>query len=187
MRRFLPRPVPREVLESMVEAARLAPSACNGQPWRFIAVQGEPLRGRLAAEALGGAVPNRWAASAPAFLVATAERALVTHRLAELVAGIRYHQIDTAIALEHAVLRGVELGVGKLDRLVPGEGRAPLLLGLPRGRAVVSLLAVGGVSRGRNPSHAAAGARNHPRIRRRRGKADPGRRALSGVPGVTRR
>ena len=38
-RSYEPKPVPREYLELMLEAARLAPSACNKQPWRFAVVQ----------------------------------------------------------------------------------------------------------------------------------------------------
>ena len=34
--------IEREVLERIVEAARLAPSACNGQPWHFTVVTTEP-------------------------------------------------------------------------------------------------------------------------------------------------
>ncbi len=41
VRRFKPDPVPREVLEKLLELAQWAPSAMNGQDWRFIVVGGE--------------------------------------------------------------------------------------------------------------------------------------------------
>ena len=40
-RRYSDRPVPRETMERCLEAARLAPSACNSQPWTFMVVEGE--------------------------------------------------------------------------------------------------------------------------------------------------
>jgi len=39
VRKFLPDPVPQFVLTEMLEAARLAPSTQNKQPWRFIVLQ----------------------------------------------------------------------------------------------------------------------------------------------------
>jgi nitroreductase len=41
IRRFKPDPVPRELLEQLLEAATLAPSGKNRQPWSFVVVQGE--------------------------------------------------------------------------------------------------------------------------------------------------
>ena len=38
VRNFSDRPVEREKILMCLEAARLAPSACNSQPWKFIAV-----------------------------------------------------------------------------------------------------------------------------------------------------
>ncbi|MFQ6618050.1 MAG: nitroreductase family protein [Fidelibacterota bacterium] len=49
-----------KIMEIM-EAARLAPSACNSQCWRFIIVNDEEIRDKLVKVALGGIVPNRWA------------------------------------------------------------------------------------------------------------------------------
>ncbi len=48
VRRFKAAPVDRAVLERVLEAARLAPSAHNRQPWRFVVVQDEARRARLA-------------------------------------------------------------------------------------------------------------------------------------------
>ena len=42
-RAFLPQPVPREILERILDAARWAPSWANTQPWEFVIVSGEPL------------------------------------------------------------------------------------------------------------------------------------------------
>ncbi len=40
-RKFTDEPVPDEALQTILEAGRIAPSACNNQPWRFVVLQGE--------------------------------------------------------------------------------------------------------------------------------------------------
>ena len=60
-RAYDPKPVPRDYLERMLEAARLAPSACNKQPWRFAVVEDEAVRMRLINEAFLAGIPMKWA------------------------------------------------------------------------------------------------------------------------------
>jgi F420 biosynthesis protein FbiB-like protein len=52
IRQFEPRPVPRSLIERLVEAACWAPSAHNRQPWRFVVLDEEG-RKRQLAEAMG--------------------------------------------------------------------------------------------------------------------------------------
>ena len=47
IRRFAPDDVPDEMIEQMLEAARLAPSASNRQPWRFLVVRDKEVRNEL--------------------------------------------------------------------------------------------------------------------------------------------
>lgn len=113
IRKYTEKPVEREKLNLVIEAARLAPSACNAQPWRFVVVDEAELKARLISEGLGGVVvPNSWAKTAPAVIVACSDLELVTHKLAERVQGVEYHLIDMGIALEHIALKAVELGLG---------------------------------------------------------------------------
>lgn len=51
--KYLPRPVPRALIETVIASGSLAPSAKNRQPWRFVVVQGEAKRGMLTAMAQG--------------------------------------------------------------------------------------------------------------------------------------
>ena len=50
VRRFLDSPVPRDIVEKLIDAARWAPSACNLQLWEFIVVDDPELRDAIAAE-----------------------------------------------------------------------------------------------------------------------------------------
>ncbi|MGE5597917.1 MAG: nitroreductase family protein [Bacteroidota bacterium] len=54
VRRYTGRPVERDKLERCLEAARLAPSADSGQPWRFVVVDEPGLRARIAGAVSGG-------------------------------------------------------------------------------------------------------------------------------------
>ncbi len=106
------RPVPEELIDECLRAARLAPSACNAQPWRFVVVTDAAKRGEISREALGGMVPNRWAADAPVLVVLAAVRKLGTALLGEGIKDIPYHLMDCGSAGEHLVLKATELGLG---------------------------------------------------------------------------
>ncbi len=105
-------PVPREMLEKMLEAARLAPSACNRQPWRFTVVTDPVLRRKLAEDGVLPGIGLTWLADAPAILVLGVKKGLITHKVAPLISGVDYSMLDIGIAGEHAILQATELGLG---------------------------------------------------------------------------
>jgi len=144
IRKYADRPVERAKLEAVIEAARLAPSACNSQPWRFVVVAEPAIRAKLIEEGLGGViVPNSWAGSAPAVIVACSDIDLINHKIAEKVQGVEYHLIDMGIALEHMALKAVELGLGTC--YIGWFNAKPLqkLLKLPGSWKVECLLTIG--------------------------------------------
>ena len=111
-RKYSDKPVPREVVERCIEAARLAPSACNSQPWTFMVVEGE-LKNRLAAAAFSGLYSmNSFAARAPVLIVVVTERSKYVARLGGQIRGVQYSLIDIGIACEHLILQAAEEGVG---------------------------------------------------------------------------
>jgi len=143
VRGFKDTPVDRELILSISEAARLAPSACNAQPSRFIAVTEKALLKEIVHTGLGGVVPNTWAISAPVIIVGCAKLNLLTHRVAEAVKGIHYHQIDLGIAMEHMVLRATELGLGSCWIGWFKAKHIKKILQIPRDWKIISLLALG--------------------------------------------
>ena len=143
VRRFLPQKVEPAKLIAVIEAARLAPSACNVQPWRFVVVDDPATLAALAGRALGGAVSNAFAREAPALIAVCAQLNLVTNRLAEWYKGINYHHIDIGIAGEHLVLRAQELGLGTCWLGWFNAGAVKTLLHIPQAIKVLALIAVG--------------------------------------------
>jgi len=54
VRNYKDTPVPKEMLSRCIEAARLAPSACNSQPWKYIVIDDPDLRDKVAKAAFEG-------------------------------------------------------------------------------------------------------------------------------------
>jgi len=105
-------PVPREMVERILESARMAPSACNRQPWRFVVATEVGLRARLLDEGTLPGLGMTWAASAPVVLVLGLKKSVITHRVAPLLSHVDNALLDLGIAGEHAVLQAAELGLG---------------------------------------------------------------------------
>lgn len=114
LRKYDPaRPVPRDIIDRCLEAARLAPSACNSQPWSFVVVDEPDKRDALAKAAFGGAYAmNRFARDAPVLIVCVTERSLYAARLGGFFRGMQYNLIDVGVACEHICLQAAEEGVG---------------------------------------------------------------------------
>lgn len=138
------RPVDRATIERCLEAARLAPSACNSQPWSFIVVDTPELKNRLAEAAFGGAYRmNRFAGEAPVLVVIVTERSRFAARLGGQWRGVQYNLIDIGIAGEHLVLQAEAEGLGTCWLGWFDERAVRKVLGLPRSTHVDILISLG--------------------------------------------
>lgn len=145
-RRYEPgRRIPREVLDRCLEAARLAPSACNSQPWSFVVVDDPGQVRALAAEAC--ARPpygmNQFALDASALVAVVTEKMKWAARLGARFRGVQYSLVDVGIACEHLVLQAAEEGVASCWLGWFNEGAVKKSLGIPRGKKVDLLLCLG--------------------------------------------
>jgi len=105
IRRYKETPVPEELLKTVLNAARLAPSANNAQPWRIIMVTDEDVKLKLAA----GANNQRFIAQAPIILVACG----LPDEAFQTVGGyMSSHVMDVSIALDHLTLAAHSVGLG---------------------------------------------------------------------------
>ena len=127
----------------MLEAARLAPSACNKQPWRFAVVEDEATRKQLINEAFLAGIPMKWAQNAGAMIALGMEKSAITHKIAPKISGVDYPLLDLGIAGEHLVLQAEELGLGTcwIGWIKPKEVRR--IVGWPRSIEPVGLITVG--------------------------------------------
>lgn len=144
LRKYAATPVPRAILDRCLEAARLAPSACNSQPWHFIVADREPLRTQLAAAAFSGLYSmNAFAKSAPVLIVAIRTSSRASAAIGGAVRGIQYGLIDVAIACEHIVLQAAEDGVGSCWLGWFNEKAVRKLLGISRTNRVDTIISLG--------------------------------------------
>ncbi|MFC1512173.1 nitroreductase family protein [Candidatus Latescibacterota bacterium] len=105
-------PVPQEQIVEILESARLAPSACNKQPWRFAVVRNPDARRSIVQEGFLPGINMDWSLDAPVLVVIGMETSLVAHHLSAFVSGVKYPWVDIGIAGEHLVLAATELGLG---------------------------------------------------------------------------
>lgn len=98
------RPVPEDVLRRILEAGRLAPSAVNYQPWRFMVISSPEMLAKVRP-----CYPRPWFHDAPHILVVVGDRSKAWVRQAD-----NYNSIETdlTIALDHMILAAEYEGVG---------------------------------------------------------------------------
>ncbi len=144
IRRFQEKPVEREKIRACLEAARLAPSAENVQPWRFLVVDDPRIKERFAAEAFSGIYSfSRFAAKAPVLIIILARLDFVANRLGKQIQGVPFYFLDIGIAGTHLVLQAEELGLGTCWIGWFSQRKTRKFFKIPRKYKVVCLLAMG--------------------------------------------
>jgi len=136
-------PVPIELLHNCIKAARLAPSACNKQPWRFIIIQSAEKRQALFTQARLPGISHNWWQQVPVFVALCVDLDLVTHRLAPALSGLPYYFIDAGIAGEHFVLAATAQGLATCWIGWFRERAVKRICAIPRRVRVVALITVG--------------------------------------------
>ncbi|MDI3281532.1 MAG: nitroreductase family protein, partial [Bacillota bacterium] len=126
IRRFKPSPIPDATLGRLVEAAALAPSAGNLQPWHFCVVKDEAVR-RSLARAAGG---QSFIAAAPVALVVCADPLRSASRYGRRGAEL-YCLQDTAAAVQNLLLAATAFGLGSCWVGAFDEELVARALGLP--------------------------------------------------------
>ncbi len=129
IRKYEQTPVPEEKLKKILEAARLAPSAGNRQPWGFVVVRDAERKKALAE-----------AANNQAFL---ADAALIVAAVGNPETSKKWCEKDVMIAVEHLALSAAALGYGTCWIGAFNEARVKSLLGIPGRLNVVALLPIG--------------------------------------------
>ncbi len=105
--------VEKEKVVSCIEAVRLAPSACNSQPWRFIIVDDPVLKNKLAQTTSNRLLPlNHFTNQAPVHVVIVNEGSNFTATLGNKIKNRNFSLIDIGIAAEHFCLQAEEIGLG---------------------------------------------------------------------------
>jgi len=136
IRRYKPIPVPEGLLKEVLNAARLAPSAVNAQPWKIVIVRDEQTKLKLAAASNN----QKFIAQAPFVLVACG----IPDDAFPTVGGyMSSHVIDVSIAIDHLTLAAHSVGLGTCWIASFKEDRVREILGIPEDVRVIALTPLG--------------------------------------------
>lgn len=132
------RPVEDEKLQKILEAVRLAPSACNGQPYHLTVCRGK--KAKEAAGATQGMGMNKFASQAPVLIVISETPYVKTAALGSKLKGNDYRSMDIGIAAAYLTAAATEQGLStcilgwlddeKLRKICGVEGSVRLVITL---------------------------------------------------------
>ena len=104
------RTVEEEKLNQILSTARLAPSACNGQPYHITVCRGESAK--RVAKAVQGMGMNKFASDAPILLVLSEKSYVASAALGAKLKGIDYRSIDIGILAAYITAEAAAQGLG---------------------------------------------------------------------------
>ena len=144
VRAYKDKPVEKDKILRCIEAARIAPSACNSQPWKFIVVDDTELKNSIADATNNRVLPlNHFTKQAPVHVVVVREKANVTSKMGEIIRNKTFTLIDVGIATEHFCLQAAteELGTCILGWF--NEKRVKKLLNIPKNKRAELIITLG--------------------------------------------
>jgi nitroreductase len=137
-------PVEKEKLERILEAARLSPSACNGQPWKIIVVDDPGLKNQIADATSTKAIGiNHFTKQAPVYLVVVEEGSNLSSRIGSLIKQKYYPSIDLGILASHITLAAADEGLGSCVIGWFDEKKIKSLLQIPLSLRIPFLILLG--------------------------------------------
>lgn len=143
-RKYSEKPVEKEKLDRIVEAGRMAPSACNAQPWKFIVVTDRELVLKIAEAASAKLLGmNSFVAQAPVILVVVREQANLSSRVGATIKNKDYSLIDIGIATENICLQAHAEGIGSCIIGWFDEKEIMKLLSIPKSKRVELIITLG--------------------------------------------
>ena len=143
-RKYSDKPVENEKLERIVEAGRMAPSACNAQPWKFIVVTDQKLVLKVAEAASAKLIGmNSFVAQAPVILVIVREKPNMSSKVGATIKNKDYSLIDIGIATENICLQAKAEGIGSCIIGWFDERQIRKLLEIPKSKRVELIITLG--------------------------------------------
>ena len=136
------RPVEKEKLTAMVEAARLSPSACNSQPWKYYVVTNQAVVKALRPLLSVGGM-NPFVKNCPCFAVVTELPSGIRSRPGSDASVQRFAPVDVGLSVAHFVLAATEMGLGTCIIGALKQARTMELLSIPETERIRVAVAIG--------------------------------------------
>jgi nitroreductase len=134
VRLYKPDPVPQDVLDRILEAGRVAPTAANRQPFQIIVVTNASTR-----KLFKDIYQRDWLYSAPVILVGCVEPAKAWQR----ADGFNAAEVDISIVMDHIILAAADEGLGSCWICNFDEAKLKEILGIPPEVRVVAMTPLG--------------------------------------------
>ena len=141
-RSFSEKPVERDKLMTCIEAAHMAPSACNSQPWSFVVAENPELVAQIAKSGQPDGF-NPFLDKAPVFVVILEEHATLTRKIRQYVDGQYFAKGDLGAVTAQLCLAAEDQGLGTCIIGVFDRDHMREMLGLSADKKIGSLIAVG--------------------------------------------
>lgn len=144
VRKYSSRPVDKDAIERIMEACRMAPSACNSQPWHFVVVTEPKLKEQVAKASFGKVLRfNRFALQAPVIAALVAEPPSWLSKIGSSIKDKDFYLMDIGIVGEHFCLQAADLGLGSCMIGWFDEGKVKELLKIPPKKRIPLLITLG--------------------------------------------
>jgi len=144
VRRYSNTAVEKDKLDRCLEAARMAPSAHNSQPWTIIVVDQPELKEKLASYTYDKVLTfNKFVHQAPVLVVFVIEKPDIVTHLASKFKKLNYPLIDIGITTEHFCLQAAEEGLGTCMLGWFREKPIKDLLNIPKNKIIGLIISLG--------------------------------------------
>ncbi len=143
-RKYIKREVEEEKLLRCLEAGRMAPSASNSQPWTFVVINEQDIRGKVAHASYGPLKTfNMFVPQASVIIAIVQEKKKILTEIGGRIKDKDYALIDIGIAAENICLQAAELGLGTCMLGWFDEKKVKALLNVPENKNIPLLITMG--------------------------------------------
>lgn len=144
VRKYTDKPVEKEKIDKCLEAARLAPSASNSQPWKYIVIDCPELKNKVANATFSKAVSfNKFALQAPIIVAIVLEKSKLIAQIGSQVKKKEWALMDIGITAEHFCLQATELGLGTCMLGWFNENKIKNILCIPEDKTIGLIITLG--------------------------------------------
>ena len=144
VRRYSDKLVEPEKIDNCIEAARIAPSASNAQPWKYIVIDNPEIKNKIADVTFDKLMSfNKFVLQAPVIIVLIAERPNFKSQIGGWLKNKEFNLIDIGISAEHFCLQAAEEGLGTCMLGWYNERKVKQILEIPKNKRPVLLISLG--------------------------------------------
>ncbi|MBS4012704.1 MAG: nitroreductase family protein [Bacteroidetes bacterium] len=143
-RKYSSKQVERDKIDKIIESCRLAPSACNSQPWKFIVIDDANLKKQISDSSYGSVLRfNRFANECPVMAALIIEPPKLLAKIGGAIKDKDFFFMDIGIVASYFCLQAAELGLGTCMLGWFDEPKVKKLLEIPSGKRVALLFTLG--------------------------------------------